>query len=169
MDKGAHFYKCDLQVHTPRDAQWHGIEAATQAERKAYAEDLIQACRSKGLGAVAITDHHDFAFFPYIKAAAESEVDAVGKLIPKADQIVVFPGVELILSSPPCQVLLLLDSGFDEAKFGDIITVLGLEVTDEAKSKLPSVDPNVAKNLVVRRTHAAFKAARQCNSSSWTA
>lgn len=23
MDKGAHFYHCDFQVHTPRDLQWH--------------------------------------------------------------------------------------------------------------------------------------------------
>jgi len=22
MDKGAHFYRCDFQVHTPRDRQW---------------------------------------------------------------------------------------------------------------------------------------------------
>lgn len=49
MDKGAHFYKCDFQVHTPRDANWDGAEAATPKERKAYAEELIQACRAKGL------------------------------------------------------------------------------------------------------------------------
>jgi len=24
MDKGAHFYRCDFQVHTPRDIQWNG-------------------------------------------------------------------------------------------------------------------------------------------------
>lgn len=22
MDKGAHFYNCDFQVHTPRDREW---------------------------------------------------------------------------------------------------------------------------------------------------
>lgn len=47
MDKGAHFYKSDFQVHTPRDAQWGGGEAVTDAERKTYAEELIQACREK--------------------------------------------------------------------------------------------------------------------------
>ena len=26
MDKGAHYHKCDLQVHTPRDRQWNGSE-----------------------------------------------------------------------------------------------------------------------------------------------
>jgi hypothetical protein len=42
MDKGAHFVKCDFQVHTPRDANWDGAEAVTPAERKAYAEALVQ-------------------------------------------------------------------------------------------------------------------------------
>ena len=140
MDKGAHFYKCDFQVHTPRDANWHGAEAATPAERKAYAEELIQACRAKGLGGIAITDHHDFAFFPYVKAAAASEVDATGNPIPKEDQLVVFPGIELTLSSPPCQSILLLDADFDEAKFGDILTTLTIEATVDTKSKLASVD-----------------------------
>src|SRR5438128_2411269 len=135
MDKGAHFYKCDLQVHTPRDANWHGNDAVTRAERKTYAEELIQACRTKGIGAIAITDHHDFAFFPFVKAAAAAEVDAGGKPIPKELQLVVFPGVELTLSSPPCQAILLLSSDFDETKFGDIITTLALAETDEGKSK----------------------------------
>lgn len=139
-DKGAHFYKCDFQVHTPRDANWHGSEAVTQLERKAYAEELIKACRLKGLDAIAITDHHDFAFFPYIKEAAVSETNLIGEDVSKEDQIVVFPGIELTLSSPPCQAILLLDSDFDETKLGDIITTLALETTDEKKSKLPSVD-----------------------------
>ena len=40
MDKGAHFYKSDFQVHTPRDSNWEGSESATPAERKAYAEEM---------------------------------------------------------------------------------------------------------------------------------
>ena len=140
MDKGAHFYKCDFQVHTPRDANWDGAEAATEQERKAYAGELIAACRSKGLGAIAITDHHDFAFFPYVKAAALAEVDATGNPIPDEERIVVFPGLELTLSSPPCQALLILDADFDEAKLGDILTALTIDATPDAKSKLASVD-----------------------------
>lgn len=140
MDKGAHFYKCDFQVHTPRDANWHGTEAATPAERKAYADELIQACRTKGLSGIAITDHHDFTFFPYVKAAAATEVDATGNLVQKEDQLVVFPGIELTLSSPPCQAILLFDADFDETKFGDILTTLTIDATPDAKSKLASVD-----------------------------
>lgn len=140
MDKGAHFYKCDFQVHTPRDANWQGGEAVTPDERKAYAEELIQACRTKGLEAIAITDHHDFTLFPYVKAAAAAEVDSTGNSVPKENQIIVFPGLELTLSSPHCQAILLLSADFDETKFGDILTALAIEATDEQKSKLASVD-----------------------------
>src|SRR5438552_17021234 len=110
MDKGAHFHKCDFQVHTPRDANWSGTDAVTEAERKAYAEELILACRRKCLDAIAITDHHDFAFFPYIKKAAQDELDELGQPIPNERKIVVFPGIEMTLAAPPCQALLILDA-----------------------------------------------------------
>src|SRR5665213_3783813 len=114
MDKGAHFHRTDFQVHTPRDIGWRGADATTDAQRKAYAEELILACRQKGLGAIAITDHHDFAFFPFIKKAAQEELDDSGQPVPDGQQIVVFPGLELTLTAPTCQALLLLDANFPE-------------------------------------------------------
>ena len=78
MDKGAHFYRCDLQVHTPRDLHWKGPHYTTEEDRRDYASRFICACRDKGLDAVAITDHHDLAFVSYIRAAAESESDTSG-------------------------------------------------------------------------------------------
>lgn len=140
MDKGAHFFKCDFQVHTPRDANWEGAEAVTPEERKAYADELVRACRAKGLGAIAITDHHDFTFFPYIKAAAAAEENTAGHKLPKEAQLIVFPGIELTLSSPPCQAIMLLDADFDETKFGDILTTLTIAPTDPKQSKLASVE-----------------------------
>lgn len=80
MDKGAYFYKCDFQVHTPRDINWYGDDAVTNEERTAYSESLVHACRLKGVRAIAVTDHHDFAFFPYIKRAAAGELDDAGQL-----------------------------------------------------------------------------------------
>src|SRR5260370_24190827 len=114
MDKGAHFYKCDFQVHTPRDARWSGGDAITDTERKAYADELILACRRKGLDAIAITDHHDFAFFPYVRRASQDELDESGQSVRAEDQIVVFPGIEMTLTAPNCQALLILDSQFPE-------------------------------------------------------
>src|ERR1017187_5459961 len=95
VDKGAKFRKCDFQVHTPRDAQWSGADAVSDAERKLYAEELIKACRTKGIGSIAVTDHHDFTFSPFVKKAALDELDGAGKPIAIEDRIVVFPGIEI--------------------------------------------------------------------------
>lgn len=72
-DKGAHFHKCDFQAHTPRCWGNHGHE------RRDSARDFLDACRAKSLDAVAITDHHDLAFFSFIKEAAAKETDASGQ------------------------------------------------------------------------------------------
>jgi type III restriction enzyme len=140
MDKGAHFYKCDFQVHTPRDSRWVGAKAVTPEERRAYADELVKACRSKGLNAIAITDHHDFVFYPYIRAAAADESDADGNPLPLDQRLVVFPGLELTLSSPPCQAILLLDASFDETKFDHVLTTLAITPTSSSESQLASVE-----------------------------
>ena len=109
MDHGAHFRECDLQVHTPRDINWHGAGAITDEERRQYANEFVAACRARGLQAVAITDHHDLVFFKYIRDAALSETDAAGKPLPAPKRLIVFPGMELTLGIP-CQALLLFDA-----------------------------------------------------------
>jgi hypothetical protein len=66
LDRGAHFYRTDLQVHSPRDRGWAGDACVTDQERKQYAASLIRACRQKGLQAIAITDHHDLLEQPHV-------------------------------------------------------------------------------------------------------
>ncbi len=135
MDKGAHFHKSDFQVHTPRDAGWAGENAVTDAERKTYAEQLILACRQKGLSAIAITDHHDFVFFPYIKKAAQDELDESGQPVPDEKKIIVFPGIELTLTAPNCQALLILDADFPENLLQSVLTSLAITPAPAANSK----------------------------------
>jgi len=139
MDKGAHFYRCDFQVHTPRDIQWSGEGAVTEEERKSYAEELVFACREKGLNSIAITDHHDFTFFKYVKGAADGEVDENNNPVPIGNKLIVFPGMELTLSSPPCQAILILDSGFPVDLLSSIYPVLAVTQTDASKSKQAQV------------------------------
>ena len=78
MDKGAHFYRCDFQVHTPRDANWVGSRLASPEDRRDFADRLVATCRSKGIGAIAITDHHDFAYVPFVKDAAALNARRMG-------------------------------------------------------------------------------------------
>ena len=129
MDKGAHFYRCDFQVHSPRDTNWVGPRPTSEEERMAYAERFIKACRKKGLGAVAITDHHDLVFFRHIKAAAQNEVDDLGNVIPENERMVIFPGMELTLGVP-CQALLILDATFPVELLPTLNTILSVSSND---------------------------------------
>lgn len=134
MDAGAHYYKTDLQVHTPRDPHWSGQRAVTEEERQQYAKDFVAACRSKGLQAVAITDHHDLVLVDYIRAAAANERQPTGEPLAAADGIVVFPGVELTLAVP-CQALLVLDADFPSERLSTVLDTLGVDATDPAESQ----------------------------------
>jgi type III restriction enzyme len=91
VDRGAHFHKCDFQVHTPRDLNWQGGGAVTEDERAQYAQEFVAACRAKGLDAIAITDHHDVCMFKYIRRAAELETDENGNALPPERRLTVFP------------------------------------------------------------------------------
>jgi chromosome segregation protein len=150
MDKGAHYYKCDFQVHTPRDINWQGANAVSNEQRAAYSESLVHACRLKGIQAIAVTDHHDFAFFPYIKRAASGELDDAGQPVPQTERLIVFPGIELTLASPPCQALLILDSTFPENLLSGVITSLSISANPDTESKTANIVPipqTVAENF----------------------
>ena len=147
MDKGAHFHKCDLQVHSPRDLRWSGSKCKSEEERKAYAESLVAHCRSIGLNAIAITDHHDMAFIPYVRKAAEEETDEHGELWSEHRQLKVFPGMELTLSVP-CQAIIILDANFPENLFASVMTALTIT---------PAPDENESTNEVERLTFNSLK------------
>lgn len=136
MDNGAHFYRCDLQVHSPRDLAWSGKRPETQEERIAFADRFIAACRQRGIDAVAITDHHDTVFFRYIKDAAQREIDENGKPVPEDKRIIVFPGMELTLGVP-CQALLILDADFPVDFLGQVVAALSINPPDPSVVKHP--------------------------------
>jgi chromosome segregation protein len=131
MDAGAHYFKTDLQVHTPRDRAWSGERPVTDDDRSSYAREFVAACRRAGLQAVAITDHHDFALFDYIRQAAASELDSDGDPRPAGHQLVVFPGLELTLAVP-CQALLILDADFPSQRLSTVLELLAIEPTDSS-------------------------------------
>ena len=138
MDKGAHFYRCDFQVHTPRDIRWSGRRYVSDEDRREYAARFIQACRDKRLDAVAITDHHDLAFVKYIREAAKAELDNDGAPIPANEQIVVFPGFEVTLNVP-CQALLIFDAEFPEDLFSLALNALAITPRDASESTTAEV------------------------------
>jgi len=135
MDKGNHYKKCDLQVHSPRDRNWKGESYVTDEERQEYSKKFIKECRDAGISAVAISDHHDMVFFEYIKAAAIEERDEIGNPISDNERIVIFPGIELTLSAPPCQGLVIFDADFPENLFPTVLGCLSLAQAQKSDSK----------------------------------
>jgi type III restriction enzyme len=131
---GASFHKTDLQVHSLRDDSWTGPFHPT-TQREDFAKALVADCRRKGLGAIAITDHHDLCLWTYVRDAASSELKQDGTPLVFDDQLVVFPGVELTLSAPPCQAILLFDPDLTETKLQHIWGVLGVTPNDAAQAK----------------------------------
>jgi type III restriction enzyme len=138
-DKGGHFYRADFQVHTPRDTQWDG-DRPTLADRQAWAHTFVAAARAKGLHAVAISDHHDFAFFPYIKKAAAEEKFEDGSAVPEAERLIVFPALEVTLSVP-CQAIMILDADFPEDRLDDVLKAMHFDPVDQSLDKLPQTQP----------------------------
>ena len=135
MNKGNHYFKCDLQIHSPRDLNWEGENCVTDEARQAYSKKFIKECRSAGLNAVAITDHHDMVFYEFINSAANEELDENGSPIPEEQRIVVFPGIELTLHSPPFQGLLIFDANFPETLFQTVLGYLSLAQAPRSESK----------------------------------
>jgi type III restriction enzyme len=139
MDKGAHYYRCDLQVHTPRDLRWTGKECVSPEDRRAYAEALVRACREKNVQGIAITDHHDMVFAGFVTGAAQEETDDAGKPLPPEKRLVVFPGMELTLGVP-CQALLIFDADFPHDMFALATTALALTPSGTTESRTAAVN-----------------------------
>jgi chromosome segregation protein len=139
MDKGAHFHQCDFQVHSPRDRQWSGATPGTPSERRDFAKAFIAACRSRGLSAVAITDHHDMAFVHIIREAASEEVGAQGQQVAESERIAVFPAMELTLGLP-CQAIVIFDADFPEDLFNLALTALAITAAPESEQRTAPVE-----------------------------
>ncbi|MCL2482807.1 MAG: AAA family ATPase [Propionibacteriaceae bacterium] len=87
---------------------------------------------------MAISDHHDFAYVPYVKEAARDEKLPDGTPVPEAERLVVFPAAELTLSVP-CQAIIILDSDFPEDRLDDVLKALHWEPVDPALPVIPQV------------------------------
>ena len=138
MDKGAHYYRCDLQVHTPRDTNWIGQKRVTDPDRRTYAVELVQACRDRDLQAIAVTDHHDMLFARYVRAAAAEETDHEGNELLPEQRLVVFPGMELTLGVP-CQALVIFDANFPDDMFQLAMAALAITPSPEDGAKVAPV------------------------------
>lgn len=162
MDKGAHFQKCDFQVHSPRDNSWTGkkygynpeqIESLTeeqinelQNDRIQFAKEYIALAKQKGLNAIAITDHHDVVFAKVIRNVANELNQQFVESGQSQECVTVFPGVELTLVNPNCQCLLIFDADFPDNHLDNVLNVLGITPSNE-------LDKNTAQVVRITQEH----------------
>lgn len=160
----ARWRKCDFQVHTPRDPNWIGARpigigqdlAGTPAsaadvdqQREDWADQFIEACVQRGLGAVAITDHHEMIMVPYIQRAVERRRFADNDF-----DLWVFPGMELT-ARHGVQCLILFDASLSEDWRKEAQSRLGIVTADldEKAQQAPKVTqladayPDIAETL----------------------
>ena len=117
--------KCDFQVHTPRDPNWAGPRPAGQGDiipetgtkatvqnvddaRTRWANEFIDHCISRGLEAIALTDHNEMIMVPYAQRVLSERREAD----PNFD-LWLFPGMELTASGG-VQCLILFDADLSE-------------------------------------------------------
>ncbi|MEG3174211.1 AAA family ATPase [Sphingomonas sp. ZB1N12] len=139
MHPGAVWKRTDLQIHTPRDAQWQGSPnlaggtAELEAVRADWADRFVQQCLDGKFGAIALTDHHDACFTPYVREA----IERAGA----GDLLWLFPGME-VTCGDSSQCLILFDSGTPPATVGRLYGGhLNVAEPDNNAAKAPQTVP----------------------------
>lgn len=129
--RGAEYRKTDLQIHSPRDANWDGprpedglhkgaSDEDRQRVREAYCKAFIEQCIAKGLEAVSITDHHEGV---YVYEALK--VLAGLRAADPSLRFWLFPGMELTCRDS-CQALIIFDESLPQNLFEKARAKLGL-------------------------------------------
>ncbi|MER8407402.1 AAA family ATPase [Mesorhizobium sp. M1307] len=121
----ASWRKCDFQIHTPRDPAWVGVRTVGLGEptkgtgapataqdvdvaRKQWANEFLDQCFAGGLNAIALTDHHEMVFVPYVQQAIAERKAADAQF-----DFWLFPGMELTAAGGK-QCLIIFDADISE-------------------------------------------------------
>lgn len=155
MDKGAHVYKTDLQIHSPRDSNWTGCRPVEPEDRLAFARRFIAKCRELEIQVVGITDHHDICFIKYFQVASQEEDNASGEpdwdailIQPEKQNPIIFPGVEINIQRL-CQAIILLDADAEPTMHAMLLEALNIGSTHpETESTGPAVSGLAFDNFV---------------------
>lgn len=106
------------------------VNSETDEDRKAIGRLYVDAAQKQGLSVLAITEHNDLTYFPFIRDAA------IGT------EVVVFPGVEFTVP-PGLHVIGLFEPTADLAPIWDCIVKMGLGTGSDARF-FPDGSPKLA-------------------------
>jgi len=155
MDKGAHFYKADFQIHSPRDALWVGDgitkwpkgKPVSLEERLLFARRFISKCRELEIRAVGITDHHDVCFIQYFQVAAQEDKTGNPVPNPSLQNPIIFPGIEINIQRL-CQAIILLDADADTTLHAMLLQALNIgNLHSDTEPSGPEIIPLAFENF----------------------
>lgn len=168
MDNGAHFYKCDFQVHSPRDIAYTGnkyglnpeeIENITSEqkeqislEREQFSKEYLQKIRDAGLNAIAMTDHHDVVFVKQLRKVAELQNQEFKSNSEFEKIITVFPGIEMSLANPVSQCIIIFDSDFSDSNLDSVLHFFGINPTNEFE-KITTATLKISQTVINDLVH----------------
>jgi type III restriction enzyme len=94
-----------------------------------------------------------------VRDAAASESKHDGKPYEPADRLAVFPGVELTLSAPPCQAILLFDPDLPETTLQQALAALTIVPNDADQDKTTTTQ-SLGTDITIEAITSTLKALR---------
>jgi len=133
---GAHYFKADLQVHTPSDPGWPGAEPKDADKRREVALAYLDAAQQRGIELVGITEHHDVSWIDELRHAARR----LGMYL--------LPGFE-VETQEGIHVLSLFDADTSVLTLEDALAILGLDRAKRSNTKLTDIRSSLSLNDLV--------------------
>lgn len=140
-DRGARYFRADLQVHTPVDNRWPGAEPRDPDARSRLALSYLEAAKEQGVDLVGITEHHDVSWIDTLRHAANRL------------SISLLPGFE-VETSEGVHVLCLFEPNTKVVDLEEALALLGLGRARRQESKATDIRSSLALADVIRKVQA---------------
>ena len=140
QSKGAYYRKVDLHIHTPASKCYEdkGVDASM----------IVSQALSKGLEAIAITDHNDISWIEAIQEAAKREA------------LRIFPGIEITAAGG--HILAIFGEDYPLNKLGDLLARVG--ISSDMRGKKEAIAYDFEEVLVEIRNAGGIAIASHANS-----
>lgn len=135
-DRGARYFRADLQIHTPKDPGWPTSEPNDPDERRRVASDYLAAAKKRSIDLVAVTEHHDVSWIDELRHAAQSL------------DMHLLPGFE-VETQEGLHVLCIFDPDKPVVELDDALTILGLDRNRRKDQKLTEIRSKLSLSDVI--------------------
>ncbi|MEJ7657525.1 MAG: TrlF family AAA-like ATPase [Thermoleophilaceae bacterium] len=137
-DRGARYFRADLQVHTPVDKRWPSAEPRDPDARSHLALRYLEAAKARGVDLVGVTEHHDVSWIDTLRHAANRL------------SISLLPGFE-VETSEGVHVLCLFEPNTKVVDLEEALALLGLGRARRHESKSTDIRSSLVLAEVIRK------------------